>query len=154
MFLNRRHRIGILEVLQNKHRYWFHHINTDQYIKNIQHIPGKLWQVFCNTYAPDSDQTKTHSGSEKAHNTYDHKRPVKEKKRDCCTNIRSWKHIICTILLFFHKPSFSHSTSTLKTFRLWRWFNDWAPNLISLLQIQTLSLSLPIVIKLVILFGN
>lgn len=79
MFLNRRHRIGNLEVLQNKHRYWFHHINTDQYIKNIQHIPGKLWQVFCNTYAPDSDQTKTHSGNEKAHNTYDHKRTVKKR---------------------------------------------------------------------------
>lgn len=51
-------------------------MNTDQYFKNIQHIPGKRWQAFSNTYAPDSDQTKTQSGNEKAHNTYDHKRPV------------------------------------------------------------------------------
>lgn len=135
MFLNRRHRIGILEVLQNKHRYWFHHINTDQYIKNIQRIPGKLWQVSCNTYTPDSDQTKTHSGNEKAHNTYNHKRPVKEKKRDCCTNVRSWSISFVPFSYFSINLPFltPHQLWVFKVFRLWRWFNDWAPNLISLL---------------------
>lgn len=39
VFLNRRYRREILKVVQNTHRYWFHNINTDKYIENIQHIP-------------------------------------------------------------------------------------------------------------------
>lgn len=84
MFLNRRHRIGILEVVQNTHRYSFHNIHTDGYIKNIQHTPEKLWQA-CPHVLLAPIKPEIHSGIEKAYNTCDCQRQV---KKDSCTNIR------------------------------------------------------------------